>query len=175
MTSPNLPTDPADDELSEALTAYLDGELPYEQQLAIEARINSDPAVRRELEKLRRAWEMLDYLPRKEPSPDFTQRTISQLTLIPLSQSTPVATRRFALPPLIGWLALWLVMVVAGYGLTALADYQLKLFHPRLDLEAELPSERSIAEHLRIYRHIDDLDFARQLDRPELFGDETIY
>lgn len=174
MTDTTPSSELPEEQLHEELTAYLDGELSYEEQLAIEARINSDPRVRRELERLRRTWELLEYLPRQEPSANFTHRTISQLDLVALSQSAPVATRPQRLRTAIAAVVLWTLAAIVGYGLIAAIDYQFDVFHTRPDLEEQLQSDRSIAEHLRVYRHIDNLDFARQLDRPELFGDETI-
>ena len=48
------------------LVAWLDGELEGE-------------AARAEADALRKTWELLDYLPRPEPSASFTHRTLSRL------------------------------------------------------------------------------------------------
>src|SRR4051794_1130478 len=61
------------------LVAYLDGELTGEAARAVEARISLDPRVRAEAETLKRTWDLLDFLPRPEPSPSFTQRTLSKV------------------------------------------------------------------------------------------------
>ena len=50
------------------LVAYLDGELDEAAVRSLEARLARDPQARQELEALKRSWEMLDYLPRPEPS-----------------------------------------------------------------------------------------------------------
>ena len=65
----------------ETLTAYLDGELDDAATEALEARLGQDPKLRAELETMQKTWGMLDFLPKAEPSPDFTNRTIDRLTL----------------------------------------------------------------------------------------------
>src|SRR5262249_41070651 len=58
------------------LVAYLDGELDAEAAQALEAKLSVDPTARAEADALKRTWELLDYLPRPEPSPSFTHRTL---------------------------------------------------------------------------------------------------
>src|SRR5260370_19340594 len=69
------------DEEREPLTAYLDGELDEATARRGETRLNLDPNTRLEAEALKQAWNMLDYLPRAEPSPTFTHRTLERLAL----------------------------------------------------------------------------------------------
>src|ERR1051325_9808599 len=71
---------PLSDEDRAALVAYLDGELDEEAAREVETRISQDPTVRAEVESLKRTWDLLDYLPRAEPSPSFTHRTLSLVT-----------------------------------------------------------------------------------------------
>ena len=76
-----------DDEKAE-LVAYLDGELDETATQAVEARIAADPEARAELEAMKQTWFMLDYLPKVEPSPNFTNQTMAQLTLEDAPQPT---------------------------------------------------------------------------------------
>src|SRR5262245_7111665 len=69
-----------DDVDREDLIAYLDGELDEEATRAVESQMNIDPTVRSEVESLKRTWDLLDYLPRPEPSPNFTHRTLDRLS-----------------------------------------------------------------------------------------------
>ncbi len=62
------------------LVAYLDGELEGPSARALEAKLNTDPQARAEAETFRRAWELPDYLPRPEPSPTFTSRTMNRVS-----------------------------------------------------------------------------------------------
>ena len=75
------PADIPDDDapLTEELVAYLDGELGMAGNEAVEAKISVDPTVRAEADALKKTWDLLDYLPRPEPSPNFTERTLSKL------------------------------------------------------------------------------------------------
>src|SRR4051812_1944661 len=77
MSSPS----PLSEAEREELVAYLDGELDEEQAHSVEARISMDPTLRAEAETLKRAWDMLDYLPRPEPSPSFTNRTLDRISV----------------------------------------------------------------------------------------------
>ena len=100
------------------LVAYLDGELKGDAARKIEHRIAHEPAVRSEVEGLRRAWDMLDFLPLPEPSVQFTHRTIEKVA--PISTMAAVKAVRprrpwitFALTA--GWAAAVGVALTAGY------------------------------------------------------------
>src|SRR5262249_5015809 len=97
---------PLDDEQREDLVAYLDGELDEEASRALEAKLSLDLAVRVEADQLRRTWELLDYLPRAEPSPSFTHRTLDRVSALRPAKpsSVPGARRRPWLVGL-GWAA----------------------------------------------------------------------
>src|SRR5579862_6854759 len=72
------------------LVAYLDGELDAETSHALEAKLARDPAARTEVEQLRRTWELLDFLPKPEPSPNFTHRTMERIgPVVTKSQKKP--------------------------------------------------------------------------------------
>src|SRR5579875_3152629 len=75
------------------LVAYLDGELSGEAARALEAKLSLDPAARAEAEALRRTWELLDFLPRPQPSPRFTHRTLERLS--PLRANEQRVRRRW--------------------------------------------------------------------------------
>src|SRR5689334_13497098 len=62
------------------LVAYLDGELPRPARHALEAKLSLDPRARAEADALRRTWELLDYLPRPQPSSGFTNRTLERIS-----------------------------------------------------------------------------------------------
>ncbi len=75
----------------EDLVAYLDGELDEEAARALEAKLNLDPQARAEADALKQAWGLLDYLPRSEPSPTFTHRTLEKLSLSKQSGSSRIS------------------------------------------------------------------------------------
>ena len=51
------------------LVAFLDGELKGEAARLVETKVNLDPVWREEAAAHKRAWDMLDFLPKSEPTP----------------------------------------------------------------------------------------------------------
>src|ERR1700682_6133065 len=86
MTNPK----PLSEQERADLVAYLDGEMDEEAARAMEAKIDSDPAVRAEADALKRTWELLDYLPSQDPSPSFTHRTVERVSAL-RSRQDPAA------------------------------------------------------------------------------------
>lgn len=144
------------------LVAYLDGELDEESIQKVETQLNVNPTLRAELETLKRTWELLDYLPKVDPSPSFTHQTMTKIQKsAKKTQKQPVAQRRSTV-----WLAVWaaalIVLSVGSYLVTA--SY---LSQPGKE---ELIRELRIIENLRQYQTVDNLEFLQGLDKPSLFG-----
>jgi anti-sigma factor RsiW len=165
------------DEDRAEIVAYLDGELDERRARALEARINTDPAVRAEADVLRKTYDLLDYLPRPEPSPNFTHRTIDRLgTVAPTKSVQPVGVPR---PSRWGVRFLGAAALVAASVIGwAVAPALPWLPRPKADnvtdLDRQLEKDLSLIEHWREYRHATDAQMATELDRPELFGDEHL-
>jgi anti-sigma factor RsiW len=81
----DVPVEGDHNDLTSELVAYLDGELDRQENEAVGAKISLDPAVRAEANALKQTWDLLDHLPRAEPSTNFTERTIEKIE--PLRQS----------------------------------------------------------------------------------------
>jgi anti-sigma factor RsiW len=151
------------------LTAYLDGELDEETAHTLEAKLSQDPEARAEVEALRQAWGMLDYLPRASPSTTFTHRTMERLSL----ERRPVETGRMPVqrsvwPRRLAWTAAVLVAALAGYWGSSV------LFAPSTpDADEPLVRHLRVIERWRDYETIDDIEFLKGLDHPELFGEEV--
>lgn len=97
------------------LVAYLDGELDEEAAQALEARLSKDPAARAELESLRQVYGLLDYLPRPEPSGNFTHRTMERLALGgPLRETGKMPQPGFSWLVPVGWAVA--VLLIFGLG-----------------------------------------------------------
>lgn len=151
------------------LSAYLDGELDEEATQLLEAKISQDPAARAEVESIKQAWAMLEYLPRPTPSATFTHRTMERLSLErPAARQTgkmAVARRSWAKGVL--WAAALLMIAAAGY-----------LVGERLAAPDAPDADEPLVQHLRIierwraYEMVDDLEFLKSLDHPDLFGDD---
>lgn len=199
-----LPDDEPDppDPFEADLVAYLDGELDPADARRVEARLAADPAARARADALQRAYDLLDYLPRHEPSPDFTSRTLERLPTAgvvvappkpgPVSQTTaaslsvPVlltggmhSPQRRPAPRLL-WAAGVAVAIfgfaVAGYLVAAALQPQL---FPRAMIREgvtdDLPlSDRGLIEQLPLYAAADDIDFVHELAKPDCFGDDPI-
>src|SRR5262245_7085539 len=107
--------DPLNERERDDLTAYLDGELDRQSARALEAKLGVSPEARREADAMRRTWEMLDYLPRPEPSPDFTHRTLDRLTAASLASTAGLrdSTRPWFFRT--GWAAAALIAAFVGY------------------------------------------------------------
>src|SRR5689334_1695542 len=99
------------------LVAYLDGELTGAAARAVEAKLALNPAARAEAESLKRTWDLLDYLPRPEPSPSFTERTLSRLAPVRLQDARKSAGRRWLWKALLGagWAAALVLAALGGY------------------------------------------------------------
>jgi len=159
------------DEDREILTSYLDGELDDDQSHDLEARLGREPELRAELEAMRQAWGLLDYLPRAQPSPTFTQRTMSRLSVekVPsITASAPKATPLTAShrwPLAVGLASAVILALIGGFAAGA-------WWLPRGSQDASDPIVRHlrVLEHLHEYERADDVEFLRSLDRPELFG-----
>jgi hypothetical protein len=103
----------------ENLTAFLDGELDSKTARALEAKINLDPEARKEVEALKQAWGMLDYLPRAQPSLTFTSRTLERLSKEKMGQVLEAGNidrqRTFFWLHALSWTAA--LFIVAGAGM----------------------------------------------------------
>lgn len=165
----------SEDERAE-LVAYLDGELDEQATQAVEARIATDPDARAELDALKQTWGMLDYLPRANPSPNFTHRTMEKLTLESVPGTATSKLTAAAPARRIGWtnMSWWAagILVAAGLGFWAAPH----LLPTPVDSISE--SDEPLVRHLRIiekwryYENVDERDFLDGLAQPDLFGDE---
>ncbi len=157
------------------LVAYLDGELPEATARDVEQSLASDPEVRAEVEKLNRAWELLDLLPRPSASGEFSSRTLAMLMTAEIptdfaNVEEPAPTvlvntqtrERSASKRLIVWIAsMLLVALLSFFGGRFL---QRTSPDPLLD---DLP----LLENLELYREIGDAEFLRDFQRREPFDD----
>jgi anti-sigma factor RsiW len=168
------------------LVAYLDGELDEATARTLEARLARDPRARQELEALKRSWELLDYLPRPEPSPQFTSKTMQRL-----SGAAPVTATALAdddggidvelvthLPRrwpawLTGmcWTAVVLLAGVGGYQTTKSAMVRRIPAEP-VDADALLVKDLQLFENLKQFNHAEDVNFLRALDVSGLFNED---
>lgn len=156
------------------LVAYLDGELTGAAARRVERRLSLDARVRAEASALKQAWELLDVLPRAEPSPLFTSRTLDRLTLAQSAQGAEMSATGKAWKPWVlglGWAAALMLATWAGFSAShgvpsrGAADPEL--------VQTDLVRDLRLIENKRLYDLIDDLEFLSELDHPDLFAEET--
>jgi anti-sigma factor RsiW len=158
---------PMSDEDREELIAYLDGELDEEKAHAVESKMSLDPATRAEADTLKKTWDLLDYLPRPEPSPNFTNRTLDRISTRETQNALRPARRLRRWLTGLGWAA---AVLLAGFG-----GYVMALHHfPSKPQDRDLVRELRIIENLRFYESVESLDFLRELDQRDLFGEDTL-
>jgi anti-sigma factor RsiW len=152
----------------EELVAYLDGELTGQAARAVEAKLNHDPAARAEAESLKRTWDLLDFLPKPKAPTDFTNRTLAKLAPLRTQRSTasspPTGRRAWLLG--VGWAAALLLAAAGGYA-------GVMWLGPRERGDQDLVRDLRLIENKRYYDRVDDLDFLRELDRSDLFRDDS--
>jgi anti-sigma factor RsiW len=157
---------PLDENERADLIAYLDGELDSASARQMEAKLNSNPSIRAEAESLKKTWELLDYLPSPEPSPNFTHKTVQLVTAYQtktIAVRTSKGWRPWALG--VGWAAAVLLASVAGYA-------GISRIQPKEANDEELVRELRIIENKRLYEEAQEMEFLRLLDDPDLFGDD---
>jgi anti-sigma factor RsiW len=163
---------PVKEEDREELIAYLDGEVDEETARRVEARITVDPKARAEAESLRQAWDLLDFLPKPEPSPNFTNRTLDRLTL--RESMSGLRIRQLGAWPRwvkgIGWAAA--LLLAAGFGFSA--AYLLwgrpgTEKREATEIEKTLVRDLRTIENMELYETIDDLKFLKKLEKNGFF------
>ena len=95
--NPNTPPPPDDlpDPVEVELVAFLDGELEPSQAHDVEAKLAADAGLRARAAALKKTFDLLDFLPQPEPSPEFATRTLDRLpaaksgTAAPSTKSCP--------------------------------------------------------------------------------------
>ena len=109
--------DPKETQVSEAerekLIAYLDGELDEAAEQQVVAELGVRPEMRREADSLKKTWELLDFLPKPAPPPQFTEQTMQKLQVTKLLLiKREQWWRRFAV---IGWVATLVLVGLLGF------------------------------------------------------------
>ena len=178
MTPTPMPEDDTPDDPD--LVAYLDGELDADDSRTIESKLALDAAVRTKAAEYKKTFDLLDFLPKPEPSPTFTTRTLTRLQPVAAtaSGSTPrmivsgtamPGPRRRIWPELSLWM-LALAAVGAGgfFGHSFARPYLNPPETEKFD-RADLP----LIHDLPLYTGVDDVEFLKKLRDAELFDDDA--
>lgn len=169
---------PLSEQDREELSAYLDGELDEKRAQAWESRLMLEPAVRAEADALRRTWDLLEYIPKAPaPSATFTSRTMDRLAVVKPRQKPawgdfePLRSRWGGL-----WAAGLLAAVVSGFVVTS-TPRRVSRQHPTAPTAAtpaqQLAADLRVVDNLQLYETAEDLEFIQELEKLELFADES--
>ncbi len=146
------------------LVAYLDGELNDAEARAIATKLTQSTTARREVEALRKTWELLDLLPRPTASEDFTERTLTVAEQRAgrgdrMATAATDVTRKVGI--MLAWAGLSALLFALGHALT------LRVWP---DPTARLARNLSIAESLDEYRDVGSIEFLEMLDTSPEFN-----
>ena len=190
------PDDAPPDPFEAELVAYLDGELDDDDARRVEARLANDPDARARAAALKRSFDLLDYLPKPEPSPNFTTRTLQRIPAAKpaasgsapqptASKSAPLPTPSTSAPVVLdgasdrrplfrvaGLCAAVAAFAVLGYFVTSAVRLHLFPARDKDVEEARAEPDARVIENLPLYAAADDLGFVHELAKPDLFGDE---
>jgi anti-sigma factor RsiW len=171
---------PLNDKDRAELVAYLDGELNEQAARTLEAKLSLDPRARAEAVALQKTWELLDYLPRPEPSANFTHRTLERVSgqfSVSLVRGEKNRWPGWAIG--LGWAAAVAAAAAIGFGAVKFLAHPaqpnqqpdpLAQMEPA-EVEQNLIRNLRVLENQRLYENVDDIEFLRDLDNPDLFGD----
>ncbi len=140
------------------LVAYLDGELSESESRFFESKATASLTTKREIELLRKTWEMLDLLNRPAAGDMFATRTLSLI-----QEKVHDEERRFrqagsklrTAGVITSWVAGGLVAACSGFFLT-------RWVWP--DASGRLARDLTLFENLDGYREIGRFEFLRILD-----------
>lgn len=156
------------DEDRENLVAYLDGELDAKTSRDLETKLNLDAEARAEADAMRQAWGLLDYLPRAQPSPSFTHRTLERLALQTGAMGQRTAPRKWTG---VAWAVG--VLLALGVGFSG-ARYFSRAEPNAAEIEEIIVRHPRAVDKVWLLEKIDDVNFLRELDHSDLFGDEPV-
>lgn len=162
--NPNQPLGASD---FEELTAYLDGELSAAEMQTVESRIAVDQVYRAEMQRLQKAWDVLDQLPRSESSAEFTKSTIEMVV--------QDATREVRKKKQHSGTWLWKAAVIAAIPLGSFVICQNVVAYFQNASQRQLARDLPIIENVDVYLKADNIKFLTALERTGLFDDENYF
>lgn len=153
------------DFVQEQLVSYLDGELSPGEVEKVERRLATDPEFHDRLIQLQRTWDMLDCLPKTEPSESFTRTTVE---LVTRSLEKEVKHKQLSLFRRKITLVSSLIIVSVLAGGVGFAVVRWNQEADNRQLVEDLP----VIENVDLYRNADSIVFLERLSEEGLFEDE---
>ena len=150
------------------LVAYLDGELNQTEAHVLGTKITQSVTARREIDTLKKTWELLDFLPKVEPVEDFAGRTAT----LALQQVPGRADRLVDVGGRIAPMAARLAVLCAVAAVTVALGFSLtRWVWP--DPSARLVRDLPIAEHLDELREVGSIEFLKLLESSPHFSEDS--
>lgn len=166
MSTPNDDNLVPVDDAEQQLVAYLDGELSDDDRIAVEARLADDYDYRQRLQRLERAWDMLDTLPRVEASESFVHTTVEMISVAASQELETIQdqqqSRKWRVLAIT--IAASLVAAVAGFGWVS---------YSASSENQQLLTELPLIENMDKYQKVDEVEFLEQLRNEGLFVSEV--
>jgi hypothetical protein len=162
---PSQPPTSDPDQLQEAVTAYLDGELDAEGSREIEDRLSRDAQFRSNLQRLQQSWDLLEELPRVEADPNFAASTVEMVAVSAREDASQPSNGRGAM--------LWrqagmlvgatLAACAVGFLVTTGVAGLFRASGVSTNADDQLLRDLPVLEHLDKYLVAADLQFLRAL------------
>jgi anti-sigma factor RsiW len=167
VNAERMPTDETQEDFPADLVAYLDGELDAARTRAVEERLSSDAAYRRQLRELQQAWDLLDQLPKADVDETFTQTTLAMVAVSVSGEVEQAQVRRGRTRRWLRWTGSVAAVAAFAAGYVAVS---IVVSRENRRLLRDLP----VIERLDEYRYADSVEFLRQLEREGLFTEDEI-
>lgn len=146
------------------LVAYVDGELTEAESRALTTKITHSATARREVDLLKRTWDVLDKLPRPHVSEQFHDRTLTYIRSVELGKGARLAPVAAAAATV--WKVVACMLIAGGVG----AGGYLAAWGLWPDADGRLIRELSLAEHAEEYQEVGGFDLLDALKRSPEFG-----
>lgn len=146
------------------LVAFIDGELTEVESRALTTKLTHSPTARREVELLRKTWEILDLLPRPRVNDQFHERTLSYVHSAEIHAGARWEPFKKAVALGLRLSACVLVAVAAAIAARAVAA------RAWVNPEERVVRDMSLAEHLDEYLEVGDFEFLERLGGAAEFG-----
>ena len=156
-----------DGDVQTQLNAYLDGEVDADERTRIEQALADDVRLQNDFQRLQRAWDLLDVLPRADVGTDFTQLTVE---MIAHDAERNIAVARKAVPRR-NWIDR--ILLAGGIAVAAVAGYfVIDAVSPRPDdaLLRDLPVLQGLDRYGRTEPG-ENADFFRKLNDGRTLAD----
>lgn len=162
MSNAELPDEYSEKE--ELYSTYLDGELTEEEARDFEAKLASNPEERANFQAMKKTWEMLDYLPKPEITSSFTLKTMEKLTQV--TTAFPIKKSLVSIGKGLALAAGILILITGGFRAGS------AFVGKSNNLDEELRKNLRFYENKRIYDLVENIEFLKKLDDPNLFGQD---